>query len=335
MPQALVAVEIAPPDAAPPLKQSLLDACSRAAEERCAEPQGEQEPNVVAIVSWKDALHARVEVALRREQRWVVRTMGFGAQDAAEERWKAVGLVIGTLASLMAHNKEPPPPEVTTPPPAPKDEPPEPAPEAAPPPAEPPKPVSLPPPPAPPEPDHVVLEPLPAPKSVVAARRGFVGAAFVVGSALDRGSPRLGAELDGHLLLGSDVYALVGAAYSASAARVDGVETSFVEAFLGLSYARDLGASFTGVLHAEALGERFSPSIEDGGGGPTSGERWLGGARFGGDLYYWGANPAGFFVGAAAKWTAGATDVVADGAYVGSAPALGYVVRAGAAFGFR
>ena len=82
MVQALVAVEIAPPDAAAPLKQSLLDACGRAAEERCAEPQGEQEPNVVAIVSWADPLHARLEVALRREQRWVVRTMGFGAQDA-------------------------------------------------------------------------------------------------------------------------------------------------------------------------------------------------------------------------------------------------------------
>jgi hypothetical protein len=117
---------------------------------------------------------------------------------------------------------------------------------------------------------------------------------------------------------------------------VNGVETTFAEAFLGLSYARELGASLTGVLHAEALGERFSPSIkEDGSGGPTTGERWLGGARLGADLYFWGTDPIGFFLGASAKWTAGVTDVRAQGDYVGSAPAFGYVVRAGAALGFR
>jgi hypothetical protein len=330
MVQALVAVEIAPPDAAAPLKQSLLDACGRAAEERCAEPQGELEPNIVAIVSWADPLHARVEVALRREQRWVVRTMGFGAQDAPEERWRAVGLVIGTLASLMAHNKEPPPQEEISTPPAPKEEPPAPAPTVvAPPPPTPP--VQL----SPPEPDHVVVQPRHEATAEERMRRGFVSASVVVGSALDRGSPRLGGELDGHLLLGSGIYALAGAAYSASLARVGGVETTFAEAFLGLSYAHELGASFTSVIHAEALGERFSPSIQDGNGGPSSGERWLGGARLGADVYFWRTEPVGFFLGVSAKWTAGVTDVRAQGDYVGSAPAFGYVIRAGAALGFR
>src|SRR5215471_6679784 len=118
---ALVAVEIAPPDAGTALKQSLLDACSRAAEQRCTEPQGETEPNIVAIISWRDPLHATVEVALRREQRWIVRTMAFVDQDAPEERWRAVGLVIGTLASHISHNIEPPPVEgngPTLPPPS-------------------------------------------------------------------------------------------------------------------------------------------------------------------------------------------------------------------------
>jgi hypothetical protein len=325
MAPALVAVEIAPPDAAAPLKQSLLDACSRAAEEQCVEAQGEQEPNVVAIVSWADPFHTRLEVALRREQRWVARTMGFGPRDAPEERWRAVGLVIGTLASLMAHSKEPgavdsapgpataapqgPPSPATpvplSPPPA----------EAAPEPAAP-NPASV--------PDHVA-EPRPSESSttVTPFRRGWLEASAVIGSALDRGSPRLGAELDGHLHLGNGIYASLGAAYSTAASRVDGVQTTFAEAFLGLLYARELGASFSGALHAEALGERFSPSIDGGNGGPTSGERWLGGARFGADVCYW------------AKWTAGVTDVDSAGKFVGSAPAFGYVFRAGATYGFR
>ena len=343
---ALVAVEIAPPNAAAPLKQSLLDACSRAAEERCVEPEGEQEPNVVAIVSWTDPLHARLEVALRREQRWVVRTMGFAAQDAPAERWRAVGLVIGTLATLMAHNKEPPPEPASKPSPSepvsrlppsepvskpsPSEE--EPSPPAAPPIAPVPPATTVAP--APPEVDHVV-EPPPTVRAAGPARRGFVGAGVVVGSALDRGSPRVGGEIDGHLLLGAGIHAQAGAAYSAAVARVGGVETTFAEAFLGLAYVNNLGASFTSCFHAEALGQRFSPSIVNGGGGQTSGERLLGGARIGADVYFWGATPIGFFAGAAAKWTAGVTDVRSDGAFIGTAPSLGYVVRAGAAFGFR
>ena len=174
----------------------------------------------------------------------------------------------------MAHNKEPPPQEEISKPPAPKEAPPAPAPTTvAPPPPTPP--VQL----APPEPDHTVVEPQREAPAGGRMRRGFVGASVVVGSALDRGSPRLGGELTGHLLLGAGIYAHAGAAYSASLARVDGVETTFAEAFLGLSYARELGASFTSVFHAEAVGERFSPSIENSGGGPSSGERWLGGAQ--------------------------------------------------------
>lgn len=332
MAPALVAVEIAPPDAAAPLKQSLLDACSRAAEERCVEPLGDQEPNVVAIVSWADPLHARLEVALRREQRWVVRTMGFAQQDAPGERWRAVGLVIGTLASLMAHNKEPPDVGEAPPNPAP---PPAAEPTSAPPtPSQPPV-VATPPTPAP-VPDHVErAHAVETQRGTQPPRHGFVGGAIVAGSALDRGAPRLGGELDGHLLLGGGVHALAGVAYSTAVARLQGVQTTFAEAFLGLLYARELGSGFTGALHAEALGERFAPSIENGGGGPTTGERWLGGARFGADVYYWAAPSVGFFAGAAAKWTAGLTDVSAAGAFVGTAPTLGYVFRAGAAYGFR
>jgi hypothetical protein len=329
---ALVAVEIAPPDAGTSLKQSLMDACSRAAEERCTEAQGEQaDPSIIAIVSWRDPLHARLEVALRREQRWVVRTMAFAEQDAAEERWRAVGLVIGTLASLIAHNVEPPPEEGAarplppasgasgsaskgTAPPVSAD--------ADGPPAS--------------QPDHV------EPPSIVESptyepppRPAWVGLAVVVGSALDRGSPRLGAELDGHLRLAGSVYGLAGGAYSASLSRVDGVQTTFVEAFAGLLYARELSRAFAATFHAEGLLERFAPSLDPASGGTTEGERWLGGARLGMDAYYWGLEPVGFFLGGSGKWTAGQTDVQASGKYVGSTPALGYVFRAGTSFAFR
>jgi hypothetical protein len=335
MAPALVAIEIAPPDAAPPLKQSLLDACGRSAEAPCVEAQGEQaEPSIVAIVSWQDPLHVRLEVALRHEQRWVVRAMAFAEQDAPEERWRAVGLVIGTLGTLIAQNKEPPGTEAShavAPPGA----------------AEGPGPVepALPPlrsepapavPPVEGTPDHVAPgESGTAPAGNEKHRDGWVGAALVVGSALDHGSPRMGAELDGQVHLGSSVYALVGFSYSAALARVDGVQTTFAEAFAGLLYAREVSKNYNAAFHVEALAERFSPSITSGDGGPTEGERWLGGARAGADVFYWGLEPIGFFLGAAAKWTAGATDVRRSGQYVGSAPTLGYVVRAGTAFDFR
>jgi hypothetical protein len=329
---ALVAVEIAPPDAGASLKQSLLDACSRAAEVRCTEPQGEQaDPNIVAIVSWRDPQHARLEVALRREQRWVVRTMAFAEQDAPEERWRAVGLVIGTLASLIARNVEPPPDDGNTRPLPPASA------------TGGPPPVSAPPaehsdsdePPAS-EPDHVeaasIVE---TPTNEPTPRPAWLGISVVVGSALDRGAPRLGAELDGQLRLAGSLYGLAGIAYSASVARVDGVQTSFAEAFAGLLYAHDLGHAFAAAVHAEGVLERFSPSIDSSSGGATEGERWLGGARLGADVFYWGLEPVGFFLGGAAKWTAGQTDVQASGKYVGSTPTLGYVFRAGTSFGFR
>jgi hypothetical protein len=329
---ALVAVEIAPPDAGASLKQSLLDACSRAAEERCTEPQVEQgDPNIVAIVSWRDPLHARLEVALRREHRWVARTMAFAEQDAPEERWRAVGLVIGTLASLIARNVEPPPEEGSI-----RPLPPASGTTGAPPASAPPAERTNADEPPSGEPDHVepasIVE---SPTNEASPRPAWLGVSIVVGSALDRGAPRLGGELDGHLRLAGSLYGLAGIAYSASVARVDGVQTSFAEAFAGLLYAHLLGDSFTGVIHAEGMLERFAPSIDSSSGGVTEGERWLGGARLGVDAIYWGLEPVGFFLGVAGKWTAGQTDVQASGKYVGSTPTIGYVLRAGTSFGFR
>jgi hypothetical protein len=260
--------------------------------------------------------------------------MAFVEQDAPEERWRAVGLVIGTLASLIAHNVEPTPEDGSTRPIPPASgaggSPPTGLPPAAavsaangePPPASEPDRI---------EPPAIVESPTYEPPP----RTAWLGIAVVVGSALDRGSPRLGAELDGHLRLAGSIYGLAGGAYSASLSRVDGVQTTFAEAFVGLLYARELGRAFAMTVHAEGLLERFAPSIDPASGGTTEGERWLGGARLGMDAFYWGLEPVGFFLGGSGKWTAGQTDVEASGKYVGSTPAIGYVFRAGTSFAFR
>jgi hypothetical protein len=325
----LVAVEIAPPDAAVPLKQALLDACARASEERCVEPQPEQtEPNIVAIVSWQDAQHARLEVALRREQRWVARTMAFSDQDPAEERWRAVGLVIGTLASLIANNKEPPPEETLpraappadlpkpTPTPAPSPTPSEPAASARP-------------------PEHDEGLPTHAPAPLPPAHDGWVSASLVVGTALDHGAPRMGGEIDANIILGKSVYGVVGLAYSGGLTRIEGVQSTFAEALAGLLYEEKLSRTLSACVHGEGLVLRFAPSVADSNGGTTDGERWLGGVRLGADVLFWGADPVGFFLGGAGQWTAAATDVRFEGKPVGSAPSLGYVVKVGTSIGFR
>jgi hypothetical protein len=181
-------------------------------------------------------------------------------------------------------------------------------------------------------------EPLPGgpvPVPLPPAHNGWVSASLVVGTALDRGAPRMGGELDADIVLGKPVYALVGLAYSGGLTRVDGVQSTFAEAFAGLLYEQELARRLSICAHGEALLQRFSPSVAEGSGGTTDGERWLGGARLGADVLFWGADPVGFFIGGAGRWTAAPTDVRFSGKPIGTAPALGYVLRAGTSIGFR
>lgn len=352
MPLPPVVIEIAPPESPQALRQALLDACSRATKDSaCIEGSGETEepPSAVAIVSWRDPANVRLEVARRRERQWVVREIVFDEHDAPEERWRAVGLVIGTLASVMAQQGGPggltqsAPGTAAVPGAAPVpgtaaapgresatltagDAPTGPA---VPPPS--PAAVRVPTPKATPRP--VPPSPLPASRQ---RRAVWVDSGVIVGSALDHGGPRVGVELAAHAPMSNPgLHASVGLSYSEGTGTASRVSTSFAEAFVGLLFAHELGGGFVSAARAAAFGQRFGASVDPTTTeGPTSGGRWLGGASVGGDMI-WRAPPLGFFAGGEGRWNAGTTDVQVGDAVVGTARSLGYVIRAGMSYGFR
>lgn len=106
MPLPAVVVDIAPPDSASEHVPVLLQACSDAVPDgECGAADDAAEPaRALAIVDWsgRDFGVARIELGVRREgeRRWVVRRLTFGPTDPLAERWKAVGLVIGTLVGI-------------------------------------------------------------------------------------------------------------------------------------------------------------------------------------------------------------------------------------------
>ena len=81
----IVAVELTTSEAPAALQRSLLDACSaglRRAECVLA-ARGDAKPAAVAMVSWTDPAHARVEVGVERAEGadWRVRELAFSPQD--------------------------------------------------------------------------------------------------------------------------------------------------------------------------------------------------------------------------------------------------------------
>ncbi len=131
---AAIVIEIAASDAASPYAAALVEACSRGshANMSCVLPTDADSsaPPMVAVVTWADSEHRDVEVQVGARRtagpEWSNRHLSFGVTDAEIERWRAVGLVIATLAGeVAASNPEPPKAEPTpepvklTPPPAP------------------------------------------------------------------------------------------------------------------------------------------------------------------------------------------------------------------------
>jgi hypothetical protein len=121
MPIPLVIVDLAPPPTPSEPVAVLERACTESMfRAKCSVAgasevvEGESDaPLAVAIVSWQDEdkLRVRIEVGVRQagRQRWMVRTISFHPQDDAVERWRTVGLTVGTLVGEAA-------PEVAVPP---------------------------------------------------------------------------------------------------------------------------------------------------------------------------------------------------------------------------
>jgi len=318
-----VVVEIAPPDSAQDLKRALLDACTRATQStECIEstvertespPEPEDDgkpPSVVAIVSWRDEWHVKLDVALRREQRWVAREISFDEHDVPEERWRAVGLVIGTLGSVMTREAAPapepaPPARFLEPPP-------------------PPPPQKPPPPPPPPKPP-----PPPPPRASI---RG----SFFAGPGLQYKPLRLGADLRGTFaIVKRSLHVSIGFAYAESAASTDAAHTSFADATVGLLYAREPVRRLFAEAHVDALAERLAASVPlDVSASPGTGERVTLGVDLGAGLLYYVLDPIGFFVDGTLRWNAGTTEIRVGEQSYGTTPVFGLNLRIGVAARF-
>lgn len=296
----------------------------------CVEP-GEKSPEpsesaIVATVTWRGTDHVRLEVTLRPSHQMVTRDIDFGPHDAVEERWRTTGLVVGTLASVLARNELPSAgelPEVPEPerPPAPSPEEPEPE-LSAPPPQSNARDTLL-------QPPHFHGRP-PAPPW-----RLFVDAAGFVAPAVVGGPYRAGGDLGLRLRAAAlPVEPAADVEYSESLADLSGVRIRIVDAFLGFAVSGNLGGPFSSVARGEGFFRWLEASAEPVGAlGPTEKARVLGGARVGLDGMARIVDRFSVFVGAAGIFAAGSTDVRARSQSVGSVPALSYELRAGITLG--
>lgn len=124
---ALIVIELAPPEAPPALAAALVDACNHGPEAgiECAlatDDNGTVSPRL-AVVTWRSAEHLAVDVQVGVQSAaggvWSTRHLDFAESDAELERWRAVGLVIATLARQGETAAAAPPPAAPPKPPEP------------------------------------------------------------------------------------------------------------------------------------------------------------------------------------------------------------------------
>jgi hypothetical protein len=190
----------------------------------------------IAIVTWEEGDHARVEVGIRREpvSEWRLRELTFQAADADIERYRSVGFVIGSLTTAAREEAAAPEP----PAPKPKPEPP------------PPKPIS--PPPA--EPKHEAAPP----RSGGGFKRGWVGIAGMLGGGLDRGKARYGAEVAVGVRIVPHLGVVVSGGASTRARDDKGMKPEWLEAGVGLGVSLGPLDTFHVDARLQVLAEQFT-----------------------------------------------------------------------------
>lgn len=304
MPLPPVVIELSAVDAASEHAGALVAACSESVVDGdCVLGGGAKRPaeaRAVAIVSWPDSTTGHIELGVRRESRvrWIVRDLRFGGDDPPAERWRSVGLVIGTLvgeaeASARVEQLPAPPPAA-------------------------PRPTT-----------HVLAAEPPAPEAV--ATRAWIGLDAVAGPALDDGSWRFGGgptvAVDGPL----GPLAIVASARYALRPRSDSVSVDVLALAAGVAARARLGPSIEVELGGAGLAERLHASAE----APDrsdAGARWISGAR--GRLGV-GVLPERrwrLVLGGEVEWRAGATTIRVGGRRVGDFPTLTYSLTLGASF---
>lgn len=288
------------------LVASMIEACGKAVPEGGCHlvreaPQGPY--RAIAILTWEGTDKVRIEVGLRRDEgtEWRSRSLTFQPRDADIERFRSVGFVVGTLAAEEDREEGPAP--ITSPPP-----------------------VVRPPVPA----------PVPKPRAKVPKgfeRDGALGAAGVIGGALDDGGPRFGGAARGRLDITSflGVVASLGASFRPRDER--GLALRFLDAGVGLGVvlypARPLGweLELVGVI------EHFRAEASSGGESDAR-ERVLPVLRAELDAVWAVAPPFEFLLGGNAVARPESTAIVVGGERAGSTGVLELGVTAGARWAF-
>lgn len=277
----------------------------------------------VVIVSW-DSEHRRAHLEIgvphQGSNRWRSRDLTFGEADPEPERWKAVGLVVGTLVGEAERERDSPSEASTSSGPTPAN-----APAATGTPASPaPKPAT---PSAAVEPQRPKTGRLPDSR----APRNWVGVEFAAGPALDDGSWRYGPGLVAVFELDIPMFVVATARYLARPEDSRDVEARWFVLSAGAGVSHDAGSGWRFEGTSEMVLDRMDASITTERFDQSG--RWLPGARLGigvaKRLDRWGAASLGLHATALTKGTV----VTVGGEQVGRAPPLTLGISAGFRFG--
>jgi hypothetical protein len=292
----VVAVEVSPRPPQPALEERLLGACSAGlAHARCiAAGSASDEPEAIAFVAWLDAVHVSIQVGLsgRDQAAWRSRELTFDEQDPELERWRAIGFTI----ALLADDRRLAPPR-------------------------------------PAEDPIADVPPVPGGAGFEAERLPVQAELLgVVGTGLDEGPVRLGAEARLSVAFAEHFFATSGVGYTlAHAAELD---VRWFDASLGLGlYLPQLWRTLDGRLRVEVLTENVAATAQL---DSLSDQRsaWVPGLRLGGDLLW---HVAGAWLASAhveAFWLDGSTAITSAGSPVATSAGAGLTFGLGAGYGF-
>ena len=287
MPIPPVIVEL-PPDASAHEAAALIEACNKSLPERGCElispgRDGEARSGV-ALVRRRGERKLLIELGVLRDRKvsWVLRELEFKADDPEQERWRTVGLVIGTLVG-QAEAGSPPEPRndlAQEPRRAPADTP-------------------------------VARDIRPK----VAEWRASLGVDAVAGPALEQESWRLGAGFGGGFRLArSPVFLQLGLRYAATPRDSDGVALSWASAAAGVGVHWDLSRPLKLESTAALVVERVGASATSADTGESdSGARFTAGGRLGLGLLVLPSGFFGIFVGTEGTVLASTTRLVVAG----------------------
>ena len=296
----VVEVTAASPEAAQ--ITAMVEACGRAVgHTSCVLARQAPEPpyEAVAIVTWLGDNRVRVETALRSGEHsdWRSRELVFQPSDQELERWRAVGFVVGTLASAAAgaEGSEP---------------------------AAAPAPAAQPPPEPPPEPPPA---PAPAPPRPAAERMAWLGLGWFAGDGLDAELERNGAWGRVGIRPGaSPLVAIASIGYGTSSRPSSALGTSFLDAGLGLGVALVDQRVVAFDLGLEFGAERFSAQANQAFVGNSSSSRWVGVLRLRPEVSLYWSEMVGTTAFGELSLRGGQTEVTVEGQDAGETSRFGY-----------